>query len=126
MKKRNLVYAGNDARKTPDGTRQLMRRIAARLTNLSWTLRTGGAPGADQALLEGALRARNAQILLGPDGASEPVRFAIAWTEGGRVVGGGRASACRGKPLGRVLEYSDQNTRIYTAYATALAERSRA
>lgn len=182
MKKRNLVYAGIGARKTPDQTLRRMRRIAARLAELGWTLRTGGAQGADQAFLDGALRAggevelylprpghnghypsryaprvriserppaaayelaarhhprwgrlsdfvralhaRNAQILLGPDGVSEPVRFVIAWTEGGRVVGGTGMSLRMARAAGiPVVNLYDQGALDAIARLVKQAER---
>ena len=52
----NKVYAGIGARKTPPKILHLMSRIAVRLGELGYTLRSGGAAGADQAFLEGALR----------------------------------------------------------------------
>lgn len=152
------IYAGIGARKTPKDVLVLMRRIAKRLAERGWTLRTGGAAGADQAFLDGALdaegkvelylprrghrghlqsrygnlvrvswgipetafaiaaghhgnwnrlsdfvkalHARNAQILAGPDGTSDPVRFVVAWTEGGRVVGGTGMSIRMARSMG--------------------------
>lgn len=143
--KQGLAYAGIGARATPPEVRRLMTRIAERLGQLGYTLRTGGADGADQAFLEGALKAdtpvelylparrhkghtqerygnkvrvsssipdaafelaraqhpawdrlsdfvrrlhaRNAQILMGKN-LDDPVRFVIAWTKDGKVVGG--------------------------------------
>ncbi len=50
------VYAGVGSRKTPEEVLRLMEKIAARLAALGFTLRSGGAPGADQAFERGARR----------------------------------------------------------------------
>jgi hypothetical protein len=47
-------YAGVGARRTPPEILSLMRQTAAALAARGYTLRTGGAGGADQAFLEGA------------------------------------------------------------------------
>ena len=62
----NKVYAGIGARKTPPEILHLMSRIATRLGELGYTLRSGGAAGADQAFLEGALRSGGAVELYLP------------------------------------------------------------
>jgi hypothetical protein len=51
------VYAGVGARTTPADVLALMREIAAALAADDWTLRTGGAEGADTAWEEGARHA---------------------------------------------------------------------
>ncbi len=43
------VYAGIGSRETPPHVIRLMGRIAERLACEGWTLRSGNAPGADQA-----------------------------------------------------------------------------
>lgn len=48
------TYAGVGSRKTPTEVLRLMERIGKRLAELGWTLRTGGAEGADQAFERGA------------------------------------------------------------------------
>lgn len=48
-----MKYAGIGSRETPDDFCQLMRGIAAWLSRDRTTLRTGGAPGADDAFLHG-------------------------------------------------------------------------
>ena len=50
-----LTYAGIGARKTPLKTLGIMTIIAAELADLGFTLRTGGAKGADDAFMRGAL-----------------------------------------------------------------------
>lgn len=52
------TYAGIGARATPPDVLDLMRELAAKLATENWTLRTGGAAGADQAFLEGAISVR--------------------------------------------------------------------
>lgn len=47
-------YAGIGSRRTPAPILVMMRTAACELANRGWTLRTGGAEGADQAFLEGA------------------------------------------------------------------------
>lgn len=47
-------YAGIGSRATPADVLDLMRSLAARLAVAGWTLRTGGAAGADSAFLAGA------------------------------------------------------------------------
>lgn len=51
-------YAGIGARATPPDVLELMSEVAAKLAAENWTLRTGGAKGADQALFDGAISAR--------------------------------------------------------------------
>jgi len=53
-----MKYAGIGSREAPEGALQLIGRLAARLGQLGWTLRTGGNPGADQAWEAGARRGR--------------------------------------------------------------------
>jgi len=50
------TYAGIGSRKTPQQIQDLMCAIATHLEQHNWTLRTGGAPGADQAFLRGTSR----------------------------------------------------------------------
>lgn len=47
------VYAGIGSRRTPDDVLAIMRTIGERLALLGWTLRSGGAPGADAAFESG-------------------------------------------------------------------------
>jgi hypothetical protein len=48
------VYAGIGSRETPDDVRHLMHILAVKLRRERWTLRSGGAPGADTAFEAGA------------------------------------------------------------------------
>jgi hypothetical protein len=52
------TYAGVGARRTPVDVLELMRRAASKLADQSWTLRTGGADGADRAFFDGARSVR--------------------------------------------------------------------
>lgn len=52
------TYAGIGSRATPADVLELMRALAAKLASENWTLRTGGAKGADQAFFEGAISVR--------------------------------------------------------------------
>ena len=55
-------YTGVGSRRTPPDVLQLMRHIASALAADGWTLRSGHAPGADQAFERGART--NAEIYL--------------------------------------------------------------
>lgn len=48
------TYAGIGARATPADVLELMSEVASKLAAENWTLRTGGAKGADQAFFDGA------------------------------------------------------------------------
>lgn len=50
---RKLVYAEISSRKTSEEVLRLMERIAMRLAEQGFTLRSGGTPGADQAFERG-------------------------------------------------------------------------
>lgn len=49
-----MIYAGIGSRETPPEICQLMDQLAFALAKSGWTLRTGGAPGADDAFFNGA------------------------------------------------------------------------
>lgn len=49
-----MIYAGVGARSTPQAVLDLMRVIAQEKGNTGWTLRSGGAAGADNAFERGA------------------------------------------------------------------------
>lgn len=57
------AYAGIGSRSTPPDVLEMMRLIASTLGRAGWTLRTGGAEGADTAFADGA-RAAGAPIEL--------------------------------------------------------------
>jgi hypothetical protein len=50
------IYAGIGARRTPGDVLRIMEGLACRLGAAGWTLRSGGALGADQAFEKGATR----------------------------------------------------------------------
>ena len=77
----NRHYAGVGSRQTPERVRRLMQKSAAWLANKNWTLRSGGARGADMAFQSGAT------------GNIKPPRYEI-WTINHRceAVSSGRAS----------------------------------
>ena len=50
---KSLRYAGIGSRSTPDPVLQVMRKVAHRLSELGYTLLSGGAAGADSAFEEG-------------------------------------------------------------------------
>jgi hypothetical protein len=54
------AYTGIGSRRTPASVRELMRAVGARLAAAGWTLRSGGAAGADQAFQAGAAQAGGA------------------------------------------------------------------
>lgn len=51
-----LIYTGVGSRKTPLEIQMLMSRFAACLSKMDWTLRSGGAEGADKAFAAGAVK----------------------------------------------------------------------
>lgn len=55
--KHRKVYAGIGARRTPSDVLDVMRETAYFLAKHGWTLRSGGAPGADTAFEAGAYEA---------------------------------------------------------------------
>lgn len=54
MAETSLLYAGIGSRDTPLYIQIIMRRTALGLGRAGWTLRSGGARGADSAFIEGA------------------------------------------------------------------------
>ena len=59
-------YTGIGSRSTPDEVLQQMRELGARLAHAGYTLRTGGARGADQAFEAGAESAHGPCIIYLP------------------------------------------------------------
>src|SRR5690349_3410839 len=71
-------YAGIGARATPPDVLDLMRELAATLASENWTLRTGGAAGADQAFFEGAISVRGcAEVYLPWPGYNDHTEFRL-------------------------------------------------
>ncbi|MEC4749885.1 DUF4326 domain-containing protein [Methylomicrobium sp. Wu6] len=58
---RSVYYAGIGSRNTPEDVRAIMAKLARRLNELGFVLRSGGADGADSAFEDGA---KNKQIFL--------------------------------------------------------------
>lgn len=54
------AYAGIGSRKTPDAVLRQMERVGAKLAGDGWTLRSGGADGADSAFARGAAAVQGA------------------------------------------------------------------
>lgn len=64
-------YAGIGSRETPEEILALMRRVAAVLYRMGWTLRSGGADGADHAFYAGATQ--------DPSFDPDRVKIYLAW-----------------------------------------------
>jgi hypothetical protein len=77
---KNPSYAGIGSRQTPNEVLESMRSVASQLARIGFTLRSGGANGADSAFEQGAMDALNA---LKSDGAAivgRPlVRIFLPW-----------------------------------------------
>ena len=67
------VYAGVGSRETPPEILLMMSRISRKLTYQGWGLRSGGADGADNAFLEGALQANNVK--------ETPIEIYLPWED---------------------------------------------
>ncbi len=75
MQKNNtLLYAGIGSRETPRSILDLMTAIARKLEALGYTLRSGGAMGADTAFEEGVERLK--EIYYDYDATSEAIEYA--------------------------------------------------
>lgn len=61
-----LIYAGIGSRRTPDEVLWQMDELGTALARAAWTLRSGGAPGADQAFEAGCDRAAGAKEIFVP------------------------------------------------------------
>lgn len=60
------AYAGIGSRKTPGPVLETMERLAYELAVKGWTLRIGGAKGADTAFFDGANRAKGSTVIFLP------------------------------------------------------------
>lgn len=78
-----MIYTGIGSRKTPVDKLGLMTSLAARLEREGWILRSGGAPGADQAFEAGVTNPKNKEIYL-PwgefEGSTSPLYPPRDWT----------------------------------------------
>jgi len=70
-----MYYAGIGSRKTPKETLEFMTRFARILDGKGYTLRSGGAEGADQAFAHGTLRR---EILRPKDATPEAIEIAMS------------------------------------------------
>ncbi len=62
-----MLYAGIGSRRTPGAIMTTMRKLAARLAEQGWFLRSGGASGADEAFISGTPPNRRRVYLPWPD-----------------------------------------------------------
>ena len=105
MQKNNtLLYAGIGSRETPRSILDLMTAIARKLEALGYTLRSGGATGADTAFEEGVERLK--EIYYDYDATSEAIEYASqfhpAWhncRSGGRKLHGRNSMILLGRKL---------------------------
>lgn len=67
------VYAGVGSRETPESVLEDMELLAISLSGRGWTLRSGGARGADQAFARGA---KAKEIFRANDATAEAMRLA--------------------------------------------------
>lgn len=71
VKRAYKPYAGIGARNTPKDVLEVMTGISAELEAMGYTLRTGGASGADTAFLEGITKPENVELYLPWQGYNE-------------------------------------------------------
>lgn len=64
-------YAGIGSRNTPKDILELMTKVAAKLEKAGWTLRSGGAVGADKAFEKGVRLKKNKEIYLATGNISQ-------------------------------------------------------
>lgn len=64
MSDKYFAYAGIGSRETPKEVLKVIRLIANKLESQGWTLRSGGASGADSAFEEGIQNPENMEIFL--------------------------------------------------------------
>lgn len=73
----DMTYAGIGSRKTPPDVLTHMRDFAYEVAEDGWTLRSGGAKGADTAFEEGARKADGSvEIFLAEDATDEALKHA--------------------------------------------------
>lgn len=101
-------YAGIGSRETPASVLDLMSRIARKLGARGWTLRTGGAEGADLAFYAGAYDSA-------PKGL---VELCLPWYKYNLELWRAMAHASNG----RVLFYDESNVDEWSLTARAIAE----
>lgn len=72
----NKYYTGVGSRETPQNVLELMTRIASKLEQLGYCLRSGGAYGADTAFERGVSNTVNKQIFVASDSTAEAEKLA--------------------------------------------------
>ena len=72
----NKYYTGIGSRETPHDVLELMTRIATKLEQLGYCLRSGGASGADMAFERGVSNTANKQIFVASDSTAEAEQLA--------------------------------------------------
>lgn len=73
---RNMLYAGIGSREVPDDILSVMTRIASRLEELGYTLRSGGANGSDSAFERGVKDIKNKEIFYANDATEKSIEIA--------------------------------------------------
>lgn len=98
-----MIYSGVGARKTPPDVLEYFERLAAWLAGQGFTLRSGGADGADTAFFKGCASAGGQrEIFTAQDAASRPdwfecaARYHPAWEKCGSYA---RALHARNSPI---------------------------
>lgn len=71
-------YAGIGSRRTPNNILAIMRRVASKLEQDGWILRSGGAKGADRAFESGVKYLRNKEIYLPTGNISQEAYDSVA------------------------------------------------
>ena len=94
MRNQPMTYAGIGSRRTPRDVLALMRRIAAEAAAAGWTLRTGGAEGADETFQAGA------------EGAGGEVELYLPWPSFRQREQAGRAAATLTRPTDPAIRLS--------------------
>lgn len=76
---RDEAFAGIGSRETPDVVLALMTRICERMAELGWKMRSGGAPGADQACEAGYARHPDLKEIFLPWKGFENSKSTLYW-----------------------------------------------
>ena len=127
----HATYAGIGNRVLPEETRFELRMIAYSMSRLGWSLRTGGAEGADRAFMDGHGAAR--VEVFGPEDATDAAMamaatYHPAWwacDDHARRLLGRNAQIILGRnlddPVAAVLAYAADKTRGGTALGMRIA-----
>lgn len=110
MTMHNLLYAGIGSRETPRSVLDLMTLIAVKLESLGYTLRSGGAIGADTAFEDGVKSLK--EIFYDIDATSDAIELASqfhpAWhncRSGARKLHGRNSMILLGKKLDTPVKF---------------------